>query len=99
MKLKKDSLLVIYIFLIIIALPNSILNAAEEDIPQTIIGKRMESTVCIGTVQKVTIDGQKDKVDMFVPCGSGVLIGIPNDPQKRIAIVTAKHVFESPELN
>jgi hypothetical protein len=54
----------------------------------------MEATVSIGKVDTVINNGQKKKV--FIPIGTGVMFGIPGDEQKRVCLVTARHVFDDP---
>jgi len=63
---------------------------------QSIIARRMEATVCIGTVQNVKFKPSAPSMRTFVPYGTGVLFGIPDDIQKRVCLITANHVFDNP---
>lgn len=77
----------------------TISGAQSEEKKISIIEQRMESTVCIGIVKDVEIEGQKERKLTFKPIGTGVIMAIPNDAQKRVCLVTAKHVFFDPVKN
>jgi hypothetical protein len=85
-------------FLLLLATTDTVAQT-EEDKKLSIIEKRMEATVCIGIVQELPSRNTSKAQKSFIPIGTGVIIEIPDDPQKRVCLVTAKHVFEDPSKN
>ena len=97
----KITKLIIFIYLFSCIPVTAICAFAESDEGKkiSIIGRRINATVCIGIVKKVQSKNNKESQKSFVPIGTGVIIAIPNDPRKRVCLVTAKHVFEDPIKN
>ena len=92
-KCNKCSLLIFTLFLLI---TTNAVALAEDDKNLSIIEMRMEATVCIGIVENEVTKDSKIPKKIFKPIGTGVVIGIPEDPKKRVCLITAKHVFEHP---
>ena len=92
---KTNKCSIIFYILFLLA-TTSIISHAENDKKLSIIEMRMEATVCIGVVANVKSKDSKKIKKGYKPIGTGVIIGIPEDPKKRVCLVTAKHVFEEP---
>jgi len=96
MEFRKRNKCIILFYTLILIVTTSFITHAENDKKLSIIEMRMEATVCIGVVVNVQPKNSKISKKSFRPIGTGVIIGIPEDPKKRLCLVTAKHVFEDP---